>query len=366
MVGFFSKIFGGGKTKNQQMQSDPVFDADAKTSEFSDQPGINLKDVKKFAEGLQFDYAKLNKDQTAIVQGMEHRLEKYSKEMAKGVGEERLGDIAREVFIISCASTKPMAECLQFHQKCGFGVEDLNNFSKDDPSLNPLAASLAGDRDKKEMKQLINAGAEVNFKSATGNNLAHFAAAIGVEEKMMKFLVDEGAEINAENKYGMTARDIASLGGYKDMASCLEKNGGKMGSMLQDVVKSIRGEGSAHKSKEEQLSEAVTHGDVAGANAMISSGADVNAIAKDGRSILQQAVDSGNVAMASTISYHSNITTKSRVRGENATMETIVDHVGSAQTQIGQAGDGSGNFSWVEYILEKMAKEAKEVDAGRV
>ncbi len=362
MAGFFSKIFGGVKTEEPQMQENPAFGFGGKSSDFD---GLQVKDVKKFADSLQFDYSDLNKDQKAILNGMEHRLQKYSKELSKDVSAERMGDIAREVFIISCASNKPMQECLQFHKKCGFGVEELNDFSKDDPSLNPLAASLTGGRDQKETKQLIKVGAEVNFKSATGNNLAHFAAAIGVNDKMMKFLIDEGVEINAENKHGMTVRDIASLGGHQKLSSCVEENGGKMGSLLKGVVRAMRGDSPANRTKEEELSEAVVQGNVAGASAMIAAGANVNTIAKDGRSILQQAVDSGNVTMASTVSYHANVDTKSRVRGESAAMENIVDHVGSAQTQVGQGGDGSGNFSWVEYILEKMAKEAREQGDSR-
>lgn len=371
MAGFFSKLFGDYEVEGPEIpeEMNPVFKLESKAgkaAKVDEEPAkISIEDVKKFANSLEFDYKGLNKDQTAIVKGIEHRLEKYCKELEKGgVNEERLSDIAREVFIASCASTKDMKECLKFHEECGFGVEELNNFSKDDKSLNPLSAALAGGRDQKEMKQLIDVGADVNFKSESGNNLSHFAAAIGVEKKMMKFLIDEGVEINAENKYGMTAMDVASLSGNAPLAELLHDKGGKMGSLLSGVARGMRGDSAeGKKTKEEELSEAISRSSLTETNALISEGANVNTVV-NGSSALQQAVNTGNVAIASTVSYQANIYTKENVRGETAMMENIVDHVGSEQTQVGQGGNGSGNFSWVEFVMEKMAKEARDARDG--
>lgn len=326
MSKFFNKIFG----RNSASES----------AEF---------DVQKFASELEFDHKGLNRDQKALVEGMQHRLQGYQKEMGKGgVSEERTSEIAREVFIISCASTKSMDKCLAFYEKAGLDTgNNLNNFSKDDPSLNPLAAALAGGRDKKEIGALVDAGADVNFKSEKGNNLAHFAAAIGVTKDVIGFLIDKFAvDINAENKAGMTARDVAGVVGKAELVEILKKKGGKFGSVVD-------GKDEGQISKNEELAKAVSRGDLIETNYDIARGADPNARV-GGTTIAQTAVNTGNIAVASSVIYGATVATKEAIHGETDSMKGIVENVGSKQTRL-NAGDGTGNFSWAEYARERAA-----------
>lgn len=348
---FFTKIFNvfADDYEEKNPMEDPEF--------------IDIEDVQKFCEELIEDfknrkYHGLTKEQKQILLNMLYQLKQYSKQLRKlKTGEIKaavLKEIAREIFIISCASTKAIKDCLKFHQKCGFGVEELNNFSKKNPDINPLAAMLAGGRGTKELNILIKRGANVNEVSACGNNLAHFAASIGVSQKMMGFLIDKGVDINAKNNFGMTAFDIADLKGNSKMADFLQKKGGISGLDEEERQKKYSNKSTALN---DMLFDAVAKGQTLQASLLIGCGADVNNCSRNGENVLQMAAKGSNDMMVMTLAYHSTVATKERAIGSaSEEMREIIDSVGPQQTRIYDPshGDRDTGHYWIDKITDHV------------
>ncbi len=334
--GLFGKIFGfsksGEDSKNFQNFED------------EEQIQINSEDVKDFAKKLIKDFksrdnSNLNNEQKAILEEMQHQLKQFLKDLEKegAALDKKMHEIAHEIFIISCASTLSMEEVGEFFAACGLSVQDLNQFGKSG-RFNALAAALAGGRSKKYLQWLIANGANINFQSPDGNNLAHFAAMIGVENEMMDFLIKEGVDINATNKMGMTVLDLVIVTGHQKLYDLLKENDGKSGlkSMLEEKEKGEVGEKSEQENdkeltREEQLHNAVLRGDSASVGSLIADGANVNAT-QGGETILQTAVKTGNWAITAKVADRANVATKDNVRGVSQVMEEMIDNTGPLQT----------------------------------
>ena len=253
--------------------------------------------------------------------------------------DKKMHEIAHEIFIIACASTLSAEDVEAFFAVCNLSVEDLNKFGKSG-RFNALAAALAGARSKKYLQWLIEIGANINFQSPDGNNLAHFAATIGAENEMMQFLIEQGADINATNKMGMTVMDLVMITGHQGLHDLLKENGAKSGltEMLEEketpkVEKKSEPENEPELSREEQLHNAVLSGDSAMVSNLIIDGANVDAI-KDGESILQTAAKTGNWAITAKVADRASVVTKENVRGVSDAMGEMIDNAGSAQAQV--------------------------------
>lgn len=159
---------------------------------------------------------------------------KAAKKIQKKVeNQDKLKAIAGDLFIASCASTKPVKESLEFHKKCQLGVEELNKFNKN--GVNPLVAVLASGKDSKELDSFLKTqGVNINARSEpSGNSAAHFAAMLGVKSEIMTTLIENGVNLNAKNNFGATAFDIAALKGDEKMTEFLLKNGAKSGILIE-------------------------------------------------------------------------------------------------------------------------------------
>jgi hypothetical protein len=148
------------------------------------------------------------------------------KEEKKKVVEAKLQKLASETFTAACASTLPIADVLKFHAKCNLGVRGLNEFA--DSGLNPLAAAMASGRRRGDIEQLINAGADVNFKSPQNSNAAHFAVMFNANPEVMKLLIERGVDVNLVNNFGFTPRDMAVMKGRGELAQILKEAGAKL------------------------------------------------------------------------------------------------------------------------------------------
>ncbi len=337
-------------------------------------PKFSAADVKKFSEELQESgfsktgffskdpAANRNDAQNDVVAGMQHRLSRYSSELDRGgISDERLTHIAQEVFVISCASTKSVAASISFAEKCGLNNDPnfLNNFSKDDPTLNPLNAAVVGG-DAKKVSDLVEVGANPNVPSEkSGNTTAHFAAALGVSEKMMQTLVDVGADLNRENNGNMTALDCAKIGGHTALAGFIEEQGGKKGSFQSKFAKTLSSQDGEEETKEQKLGKAIDEGKVQEAQYFIGKGANVNA-SENGQSLTQRAVNSGNISVVEAVASRADIRTKENLNAGSEVLVEVARGVGPQQSQVHSGIEEAPNktvFSWVEMLEERKKRQ---------
>lgn len=343
MAVFFNKIFGRSTERDQKSPAAAIKPTKSEK--------LSRESVAKFGEELLKDfksrkYSKLNSDQKAALEAMQHQIKQYLKELEKQGrnSEKNLPEIAHEIFVIACASEMPIEAVEQFFMECGFGVLDLNKFNKSG-KFNALAAALVGGRNKKFLKWLIALGANVNFKSPDGNNMAHIAAMFGLGKDVMEFLIEEGVDINAQNNEGMTALDISMLRIDRELVGFLRENGAKAG--LKDLfAEKSEAEKNAEKekinaekddnkevSKEEQLHDAILKGDVATVSSLIFEGANVNAM-QNGETILQTAVRAGNWSITEKVADRATTTTKENIRGASNAVDEMIDNAGSIQSRV--------------------------------
>ena len=113
--------------------------------------------------------------------------------------------------------------------------------------------SLARDGKLEELKEAINAGADVNAKDNKGATALIQAAYEGNIE-VAELLLKHGADVNARNNDGCTALMFAAFDGYPEIAEILITYGAnknlrdKYGSTAYDYVRYVR-KGSVRKEK---------------------------------------------------------------------------------------------------------------------
>ena len=86
------------------------------------------------------------------------------------------------------------------------------------------AAVLIGDLAK--VKSLIEEGADINAKDASGNTPLYYAIQQRNED-IAELLIAKGADVNAKNKSGQTALDIAIDQDHTGIVELLRKHGAK-------------------------------------------------------------------------------------------------------------------------------------------
>lgn len=220
-------------------------------------------DVENFIKKLQDDFAQrdftqLSPQQAQVLAAMPRKLQEYlqiieqiKKEKARDknikdptrIAEkqkenaEKLQKLSKEVLIIACAASDkiPMKDVLKFAEDAKIkDTKNLSEFSNAN-GLNPLAAALAGNRNPQDLKDLIEAGADVNAKSPLGENAAHFAAKFNVKPELFNVLteVNPPVDLNAKNAAGMTPRDIAVINGNEVLDKAMAEKGGKLDFVAQ-------------------------------------------------------------------------------------------------------------------------------------
>lgn len=95
-----------------------------------------------------------------------------------------------------------------------------NAASKNGYQVFPIHAALSGQHDR-IVKQLIEAGAEVNVLQSSRTSPMHLAAQQGNIDLII-VLLEHGADISVRNEFGQTAADLASEKGFHEIAEILK------------------------------------------------------------------------------------------------------------------------------------------------
>jgi len=120
--------------------------------------------------------------------------------------QQRVQKIAQELFIISCASNKPLETSMKFHAQCNLGIKEFKDFGEN--GLSPLAATM------------ISGQFRVEGQPSKAEEYLN---------KMKEKGLDEKEVMNVKSPSGMTALDIAVLTGNEEMAKLLSEKGGELG-----------------------------------------------------------------------------------------------------------------------------------------
>ena len=121
-------------------------------------------------------------------------------------------------------STAALVHLLNSHYEA---YQSKDESIRDYPYIGGLMALIAMDNDKKDflpsIKELYEAGADINMTDETGITPLHFAALIGNRDAI-EWLVDMGASIHRRTKTGASVVMYAAWGGHADiMKDFLEK-----------------------------------------------------------------------------------------------------------------------------------------------
>jgi len=100
--------------------------------------------------------------------------------------------------------------------------------------------------DWERVKELINAGADIEAKNFFDSTALMVAASVG-ESEVCKFLIGKGAKVDATDKYGCTALMYAAGNGWTRACSVLVEHGAEIwkrdnrGRHAIKIIKNIRG-----------------------------------------------------------------------------------------------------------------------------
>ena len=95
-------------------------------------------------------------------------------------------------------------------------------------------AAKAGDVDR--VKQLLDAGADINAADVFSQTALHLAALHGHKD-VVQLLIDRGAEVNPTDNSGATPMNYARSKGHKGVAMLLGKHGGVTGKQVRQMEK---------------------------------------------------------------------------------------------------------------------------------
>lgn len=156
-----------------------------------------LRDYLKELEALEKESAKersTERSEDDDKEGDKPNSKSKNKSEKEKKRQERVKQIAREIFIISCASSLDTKQVMEFHAECKLQVEDLNKVGE--CGLNPLmAAVISGDKEK--VQGLIDQGANNLNEENTNGMSAALLAEITEDQEMIEMLRD-----NAERLVG--------------------------------------------------------------------------------------------------------------------------------------------------------------------
>ena len=165
-------------------------------------------------------------------------------------------------------------------------------------SLLPELCDLAG------VQALLDSGADVNAKDENDMTALHWAASGGNEE-LVELLISKGADVNAKEEVGWTPLHYAAAMNHKAIAELLLAKGAdvnakaKDGKTPQDFAYGATAELLLkHGGKSDSILVAARVGDLAGVQALLDSGADVNAKHENGMTPLHLAATWGHKEVA--------------------------------------------------------------------
>ncbi|NOZ19742.1 MAG: ankyrin repeat domain-containing protein [Planctomycetes bacterium] len=86
--------------------------------------------------------------------------------------------------------------------------------------------------DVERVKQLLDAGADINATDMFSQTALHLAALHGHKD-VVQLLIDRGANVNPTDESGATPLNYARSKGHKDIAMLLGKHGGMSGKQVR-------------------------------------------------------------------------------------------------------------------------------------
>lgn len=121
----------------------------------------------------------------------------------------------------------PLALSLFFgHDEIAFDLlergANVNQKAKNNQSVAPLHAAIAGKRDPRIVEELIRRGADVDAKQQAGITPLHNAAAVG-SRQIAEVLLRAGASIKAKMDDGTAVSDMAEKFGHSELAMYLRQ-----------------------------------------------------------------------------------------------------------------------------------------------
>ena len=99
--------------------------------------------------------------------------------------------------------------------------------SVDHGALNSALVVAAGENDFRQVRNLLEKGADVNAKVGKFAETALTEASSGGHLDVVRLLLEKGADVNAKNAFGHTALMEASQNGHGQIVELLKAHGAK-------------------------------------------------------------------------------------------------------------------------------------------
>ena len=132
-----------------------------------------------------------------------------------------------------------------------------------------------------DVREMIDNGANVNWKDANGSTALIVAAQHHDNVDMIKLLIEKGADVNADDKQGETALMMAAYNGYADIVRMLAEKGADLN------MKNYQGSTALLRACADRPSADVVR-------VLIEKGADINIRDNIGQTALGEAMFNAN------------------------------------------------------------------------
>jgi hypothetical protein len=342
----------------------------------------------------QKDLEDLSKEDVAVDESNLSAEEKLKIEEKRKKRQEKIEQIANEVFIISCASNLAMEKSIEFCKECNLG-KDINKFGEN--GFSALAAAKLAEKGEADLNQLKENGADENARDMFGRS------AQDIVNSIQKF---DSKDIDLEESQGFEGRERAFTARRKSLTKKSEnsksKNGGEdseigdesqarselieyLDGLKKKVGKRKSGLFGSDSDEDEQnnsgltdaefqmlkkmgidpndrlaldreLFQAVRSGNATLPLLLVKLGADVN-YRENGLTVLGAALISGSETLIPILVYLSTPETrKSTLEVNRAFVDRLEDKIDALGSMVDSMGQNDIN----EYFKEKSQTIAKE------